>query len=295
MSETTLRFEAIGTGWELDTALPLEPETAEAVAACIDRFDRTWSRFRDDAFIARFAAGPVSTAFPDDAREDAVALLDTYRRLHDATAGAVTPFIGTSLERLGYDAAYSLVPQGPAVAAPHWDDVARWDGEVLETSVPLVIDIGAAGKGRLVDLVADLLRSHGHESFTVDASGDLRHEHGSRTSDPLRIALEHPYDPSKAIGVATIDDGALCASATNRRAWGDGLHHVIDGRTGEPTRTVAATWVTAREAMVADGLATALFFTDHETLAEAFTFESVRMFTSGLTDRSVGFPGELFT
>jgi thiamine biosynthesis lipoprotein len=117
MSETTLRFEAIGTGWELDTALPLEPETVEAVAACIDRFDRTWSRFRDDAFIARFAAGPVSTAFPDDAREDAVALLDTYRRLHDATAGAVTPFIGTSLERLGYDASYSLVPQGPAVAA----------------------------------------------------------------------------------------------------------------------------------------------------------------------------------
>jgi thiamine biosynthesis lipoprotein len=295
MSERTTRFEAIGTGWELDTVLPLEPETAAAVAARIDRFDRTWSRFRADAFIARFTAGPVSTVFPDDARDDAVALLDTYRRLHDATAGAVTPFIGTSLERLGYDASYTLVPQGPALAAPRWDDVARWDGEVLETSVPLVIDVGAAGKGRLVDLVADALRRHGHEAFTIDASGDLRHEHGSRAADPIRVALEHPYDPGKAIGVATIADGALCASAVNRRAWGDGLHHVIDGRTGEPTRTVAATWVTAPDAMVADGLATALFFSDHATLAEAFAFESVRMFTTGLTDRSVGFPGELFT
>lgn len=290
-----MRFEAIGTGWEIDTALPLAPESAAAVAARIDRFDRTWSRFRDDSFIAGFARGPVSTAFPEDAREDALALLGTYRLLHDATGGAVTPFIGTSLERLGYDASYSLVPQGPALAAPHWDDVADWDGEVLRTSRPLVIDIGAAGKGRLVDLVADLLREHGHEAFTIDASGDLRHEHGAEAPEPLRIALEHPYDPRKAIGVATIDDGALCASATNRRSWGDGLHHVIDGRTGEPTRTVVATWVTAREAMIADGIATALFFTDHETLAETSAFESVRMFTSGLTDRSAGFPGELFT
>lgn len=295
MSETRMRFEAIGTGWEIDTALPLDPETAAAVTACIDRFDRTWSRFRDDSFIAGFAAGPLTTAFPEDARDDAAALLGTYRRLHDATGGAVTPFIGTSLERLGYDASYTLVPRGPALAAPRWDDVAEWDGEVLRTSRPLVVDIGAAGKGRLVDLVADLLREHGHAAFTIDASGDLRHEHGAVAPEPLRIALEHPYDPRKAIGVATIEDGALCASATNRRSWGDGLHHVIDGRTGEPTRTVVATWVTASEAMIADGLATALFFTDHETLAETSAFESVRMFTSGLTDRSAGFPGELFT
>ncbi len=295
MSETTLRFDAIGTGWELDTVLPLEPETVDAVAARIDRFDRTWSRFRGDAFVARFAQGPVSTAFPDDARDDAIALFDTYRRLHDVTGGAMTPFIGASLERLGYDAAYTLVPQGPALAAPAWDDVARWDGEVLETDRPLVIDIGAAGKGRLVDLVADVLVEHGHEAFTIDASGDLRHEHGSGAPEPLRIALEHPYDPRKAIGVATIESGALCASAVNRRAWGEGLHHVIDGRTGEPTVAVAATWVTAGQAMLADGLATALFFTDHESLSEAFACESVRMFTSGLTDRSAGFPGELFT
>lgn len=295
MSETTLRFDAIGTGWQIDTVLPVDAQTAEAVAARIDAFDRTWSRFRDDAFIARFAEGAARVAFPPEAQADAAALFDVYRRLHDATAGAVTPFIGASLERLGYDPLYTLAPRGPALAAPAWDDVAHWDGEVLETSRPLVIDIGAAGKGRLVDLVAGILRDHGHEAFTIDASGDLRHEHGGDAAAPLRVALEHPYDARKAIGVATIEAGSLCASATNRRSWGDGLHHVIDGRTGEPTRTVAASWVTAPEAMIADGVATALFFTDHASLAGSFAVESVRMFTSGLADRSVGFPGELFT
>ena len=41
--------------------------------------------------------------------------------------------------------------------------------------------------------------------------------------------------------IALVHDGALCSSATNRRAWGDGLHHVIDAMTGLPTRDVIAT------------------------------------------------------
>jgi len=32
----------------------------------------------------------------------------------------------------------------------------------------------------------------------------------------------------------------LCASAVNRRAWGDGLHHILDARTGRPSREVLA-------------------------------------------------------
>ena len=71
---------------------------------------------------------------------------------------------------------------------------------------------------------------------------------------PQRIGLEHPYDSRRAIGVIEVTDAALCASATNRRAWGDGLHHVLDARTGEPVRTIAATWAVAPTAMVADAI-----------------------------------------
>ena len=43
------------------------------------------------------------------------------------------------------------------------------------------------------------------------------------------------------------------SSATNRRAWGNGLHHVIDATTGLPTRNVIATWAIAETALEADG------------------------------------------
>lgn len=75
-------------------------------------------------------------------------------------------------------------------------------------------------------------------------------------------------------------------SAVNRRAWGNGLRHVLDARTGAPATDVVATGVVAGDAALADGLATALFFTGAHQLAEIFRFAYVRM----LADASLGSP-----
>jgi FAD:protein FMN transferase len=95
--------------------------------------------------------------------------------------------------------------------------------------------------------------------------------------------------------VANLRDRALCASAVNRRAWRDGLHHVLDARTGVPVRDVVATWVVADEAVTADGLATALFFSGADQLADVSRFEYVRMLADGSAEISPNFDGELFS
>ena len=110
----------------------------------------------------------------------------------------------------------------------------------------------------------------------------------------MRIALEHPLDPSKAVGVAELADGAFCASATTRRAWGDGLHHVIDPLTGLSARGVLATWVLAPTALVADGIATALFFDPDPGFVTRATSGFARMFDDGTVEVSPDFPGERF-
>jgi uncharacterized protein with FMN-binding domain len=97
------------------------------------------------------------------------------------------------------------------------------------------------------------------------------------------------------IGVSHLHERALCASAVTRRAWGDGVHHVLDGRTGAAVRDVVATWVVADEAATADGLATALFFTMADDLVEVFRFSYVRMFADGRLEISENFDGALFT
>jgi thiamine biosynthesis lipoprotein len=89
-------------------------------------------------------------------------------------------------------------------------------------------------------------------------------------------------------------DAAICSSATNRRVWGSGIHHVIDATTGLPTSRVIATWAIAGTALEADGLATALFFADPARLGAEFDFTYVRMLTGGTVEFSPDLEGELF-
>lgn len=246
----------------------------------IQEYDRAWSRFRDDSTVAAISRTAGSWRLP----EEAGPLLDLYRRLYLATDGAMSPLVGRALERMGYDREYSLRPSGPPAPVPAWDDMLAWDGTTLDTVKPVTLDVGAAGKGQLVDLVGELLTGSGVTTWVVDASGDLR-----VAGPSIRVGLEHPTDPAKAIGVANIGDRAICASAVNRRAWGDGLHHVIDATTGLPTRRVIATWAIASTAMEADGLATALFFADPARLEREFDFTWVLV----RSDLTVAFSAEL--
>ncbi len=171
---------------------------------------------------------------------DAVDMLDAFVALDRATDGAVNPLVGASLSSRGYDAGYGFVDRGAMPAPADWRDRLTWSDESVSLSRPALIDVGALGKGRLVDRVLDVLTPRVAGDVVVDASGDLAVRGATQ-----RVGLEHPYDPRRAIGVVGVTDAALCASATNRRAWGDGLHHVLDARTGEPVRTIAATWAIA--------------------------------------------------
>lgn len=267
-------FEAIGTRWQVDAEAGLTPELRHEIDALIDRFDRTWSRFRDDSLVTRMSREPGRYEPDDDGR----AMLACYAALVAATDGALTPLVGRALEHLGYDAHYSLRRRPGPVTVPRWREAVTWDGTTLTVHEPVMLDVGAVGKGRLVDRLADLLEEAGHREYTIDAGGDLRH----RGERPIHVALEDPADTTRAIGIVQLRDGALCASGTNRRAWGPGLHHILDGRTGRPVTHVVATWACAPTAMAADAAASALFFLPPHRVPEASS--AARMSPAGTVE-----------
>lgn len=289
-TEHRFRFSAIGTGWQIDTDQPIREGLREAILAVAEDFDRFWSRFRRDSQVTQIAHAPGGGRFEFPARD--LPLLELYDRLVDATGGAVDPLVGRDLELLGYDATYTLTPDLDALQRrtrrDAWRNLDRAD-TTITTDHPVLIDVGAAGKGFLVDLIADILDRDGIRSFLVDGSGDLRH-HGP---EPVTVGLEHPTRAGRVIGTVPLKDTALCASATTRRAWGEGLHHVLDGRTGRPVSDVVATWAITTDAATADGLATALFVTEPDQLA-SFPFSWVRMLADGRVQWSNDFPGDLF-
>jgi thiamine biosynthesis lipoprotein len=278
-------FEAIGTQWEIETDAELGPAARTAVEHAIAAFDRDWSRFRPDSLVSSLARGAGVVPAPPDAAD----MFALFAEAAEATDGAVNPLVGHSLEHLGYDADYSFRSMGPLPAPRDWRERLAWTSERMVLTEPAMIDVGALGKGRLVDIVLDIVAQWTEGDVVVDASGDI-----AMRGAPVRIALEHPFDPSRAIGVVEVTDAALCASATGRRAWGDGLHHVIDARSGLPVRTIAATWAIAPTAMRADAAATALFFDGGPELAARWGVEWVRMTTDGRVEWSPAVRAELF-
>ncbi|QCR19943.1 FAD:protein FMN transferase [Agrococcus sp. SGAir0287] len=283
-----LRLDAIGTSWSIDAPEPLGDAVVDAIRARIEAYDLAWSRFRPDATIAPLARSAGEVRMPDESAE----LAQLYRLLHDVTDGAVTPLVGASLERLGYGADgvvdTGLAPQAP----PAWDAALRWEGTTLRALQPLVLDVGAAGKGQLVDLVCDVLAAHGVRDVVVDASGDLRHAGTGDAGRPTRVALEDPRALGHAIGVVEVSGEAFCASAGNRRRWA-GRHHILDGRTGAPVDEVIGTWVIAERAMVADAIATALSFAPVGVLARHWSFEHARMYAGGQVEATGRFAAGL--
>ncbi|KQV29329.1 hypothetical protein ASC97_23670 [Rhizobium sp. Root1203] len=287
-------FDAIGTRFAIDSETKLGEQLRRRIRDLADRFDRTYSRFREDSLISCIAVAEHGSAF--EFPSDDADMFHLYDRHHLATDGAVDPLVGRDLELLGYDRHYSLRPLAGGIAAyaterPIWKrDVLRV-GNILRSRRPLTIDLGAVGKGYLVDLISRLLVNEGFDAFTVDASGDIEHRGG----ELLQVGLEHPLDPKLIVGVARLRNSSLCASAVNRRAWGDGQHHMVDGRTGRPVTDVIATWVVSNDTATADGLATALFFAPASRLTERFDFSFVRMFADGSAEMSENFEGEVFT
>ena len=277
-------FEAIGTQWQISSSQQLSADVISQIEKRIDEFDATYSRFRPDSLVTRIAQKAGIYTFPADAPP----LLNFYRQLYDISKGHTTPLIGSMLERAGYDATYSFRerPQRPIQS---WDTVMTREGRTLTTSSPITLDFGAAGKGYLVDILSDILEFHAVANFVIDASGDLRHKGTSEH----RVGLEHPLDPTSVIGVVDVCNQSLCASAANRRAWGS-MHHVFNPHTGLPVDKIIATWVIAKSALVADGIATALFMTEPAALQSQYDFQYVRMHAGGAIDYSPSLEGQLF-
>lgn len=282
-------FEAIGTKWQIDfpdgLLLSTRAKLIDKITKRIAIFDQHYSRFRQDSLVMEMSKKAGVYTLPEDAEP----LFSLYENLYRLTNGAVTPLIGNLLSDAGYDATYSLETKNLISPLP-LEKVLHRQGLQLEVKHPVILDFGAAGKGYLIDIVADIIRAENVTSFCVDAGGDMVYHNSAGT---LRVGLEHPADPTQVIGVATILNQALCGSAGNRRTWGK-FHHIINPHTQESPQTIAAIWVVAETALLADGLTTALFFTEPTILENEYRFEYLIVYSDFSIKKSPNFPGELY-
>ena len=240
-------YESMGTHWEITVWDELDRTKFEhfqqEILSGSQQFDQTYSRFIKNSLVWELTKKTGVLTVP----EDFMSMLKWYKKFFKLSGGKVNPLIGFSISDLGYDADYTLIPKKTIRPTPDFDATVKiLDNERIEILEPVLIDLGALGKGYYVDKIADYLRSKGMNRFLVNGSGDIFYQ-GNGT--PIRAGLEHPGDPTKVIGVVEMKQGGMCASGINRRKW-DKYNHVIDPHSLSSPEEILATWVIADSTVI---------------------------------------------
>lgn len=232
-------FRAMGTQVCLVADHRSDARTFERVARSVEltfvREERRFSRFRPESELARVNARagrwtPVTSRFAEVVR---LAI-----RAAEETDGLFDPTILPTLESLGYDRDFDELLAGaraalrPARTCGRWAEIAVRDDRIL-LPAGVRMDLGGIAKGWTADLAAELAVAGGLRWAIVNAGGDLRLA-GLAPAGGVEVGIEDPQVPDGEVGRITIEHGALATSGVTKRAWGPGLHHLVDPRTGSP-------------------------------------------------------------
>ena len=258
------------------------------------RIEQKFSRFLPDSELCRLNA---NLGVWQDASEEYLHLLGRAQEFYEKSGGRFDVSLKADLERLGYDPSYSFRRKGGR-AKDFEDESPAYSIDERRGQVALFreVELGGLGKGYALDRIAQIIDAAGLQHYCINAGGDIYARRGAGEL-PWRVLLEHPGDPKRAMGEIALDGQAIAASAPNRRKWGDGLHHLLDAKTGEPVTGVKATFIVAKTGIEADAYSTAIFTAGFEgavQLCKTLPVQAMVISGEDKVFRTDGFDAKLF-
>lgn len=130
------------------------------------------------------------------------------------------------------------------------------------------IGFGAIGKGFAADKVKELMISKGVVGGIINASGDLTTWGTQVSGKKWLVGISNPLDADKIFSWLPIVDSSVATSGNYEKYIifkGEKYSHIIDPRTGWPSKGVKSVSVFAKKAELCDALATSIFVMGVET------------------------------
>ncbi|MEO9804604.1 MAG: FAD:protein FMN transferase [Reichenbachiella sp.] len=124
------------------------------------------------------------------------------------------------------------------------------------------IGFGAIGKGYAADKAKLLLIEKGVKGGIINASGDLNTWGKQPNGEPWMVGITNPLNKNKVFSWMPVDNQAVVTSGNYEKYVlldGQRYSHIIDPRTGMPSKGIVSATVFAKQAELADALATSLF------------------------------------
>ena len=222
-----------------------------------------WEPGRLTEINAAFASGRIAKA-----DKDIIELVRCSQFIEEQTEGRFNPAIGGLISLWGFHTSdYPIEGPPPTQSqineflkpAPSSRDIHINGFEMHTDNSSVQLDFGGIAKGYAVDLSIELLSGLGIHNAIVNAGGDLR-AIGSHGNRPWRVAIRRPGDGN--IGNVEVRGDEAIFTSGNYERFRQHLTrryaHILDPRTGWPTRDISSVTVIANKGLWADAAATAL-------------------------------------
>jgi FAD:protein FMN transferase len=278
-------------------------EAAEAAFGEISRLEAVFSSYKDGSDVALINAAAGSGLV--DVRPETIEVLREALRVAALSDGAFNPAVGVFARVWG--------PSGEKGEAPAPAEIKKLLGYVDLSGVLLkehekkaglkkegmAINLGGVAKGYIVSKAASVLRKTGVTKAIIHAGGDMV-VFQRNTDTPFIVGIQHPRE-KKLIGEARLYNGAVATSGDYERFFiKDDVryHHILDPKTGFPSKGVQGVTLIAKDPTEADALSTAVFVLGPEkgmALIERLKdVEGVIVDENGRVTVSSGFQGKIY-
>ncbi len=125
----------------------------------------------------------------------------------------------------------------------------------------LTIDLGGIAKGYALEKLSQILLECGFPNHIVNGGGDMVIR-GSHPDRSWTVQIRNPRKKEMALPLGKITDMAVVTSGDYERYFiykEERYSHIIDPRTGFPSKNIVSVTVTGKDAIRSDAIATAIF------------------------------------
>ena len=279
-----------------------EGTSQEIFAQCraiLTELENLWSRTKEESDISRFNAAREGTVTLD---ERTVSLLHLARAVQVHTNGAFDVSLAPVCDLWQRCGAENRLPTDAELAEllslAGEEGWSLLEGGVEKHNADTALDLGGIGKGAAADALIAYLK-------TTEASGGMV-SFGSNVAvfgekpdgEAFRIAVKDPKNTSQHLTVLSISaNDALSVSGDYERfveIGGEKYHHVIDPKTGYPSRSgLSSVAIVCEGGALADALSTACLVLGYDGAMELYArdvydFEALFVFSDGTVKATDG-------
>ncbi len=245
----------------------------------LEATEKARSRFRKDSELSRLNRSGTVVA-----SERLLTAVREAIRAYEWSDGLLDPRVIGLLERFGYGDALPDGDVGEVETAEPLapvDDMASWVGEPNRISLPPGVRLDLAGVGKALGIGWAAACLAGHAGLLVDVGGDVVALGTDERGEPWRVSVVHGEE---AVGMFAGSTLAIATSTTERRSWlaaGREVHHLIDPRTGAPSRGEFSSATVAAPSILEADLAAKLLILEGEAASERFD----KLYRAVVTDK----------